>query len=388
MLLTLVSFFAILGIIVLVHELGHFFAARRGGIKVDEFGLGIPPRIFGFFKNSEGRWQMVGMKAKEASSTIWSLNWIPLGGFVKIKGEEGQNSQDEDSFAHKSVGRRIWVVSAGVTMNIILAVILLTVGLIIGSPQIIDENIPTVARISNQEFRIIEVLADSPAQQAGLAVADTVLSIDGQTFKQIFELQDYVNSRADQSTVLEIKRDEETLNIEVTPRLLAETNDIDLGIGLVQTGLVSFPWYVAPFYGVGETVKMAGAVAVGFYLMLENLIVNQQLIGEVYGPVGIASLVGDAARLGILYLIQLTAALSVIIAVINFLPFPALDGGRVFFLIIEGIRKKPVNQKLEATMHNIGFALLMLLVLIVTYHDIVRISGGFMQWGQKIINLF
>ena len=129
---------------------------------------------------------------------------------------------------------------------------------------------------------------------------------------------------------------------------------------------------------------MIGNVIYGFYSVIKQLFVSHHVVGEIYGPVGIATLVGDAARLGFLYVLQLTAVLSTIIAVVNFLPFPALDGGRVFFLILEGLRGKPVNQRLEAMMHNIGFALLMTLLLFVTFHDIARLSSGLLGWWQKL----
>jgi regulator of sigma E protease len=389
MFLTLVTFFLVLGLLVLVHELGHFVVARRGGVKVEEFGLGLPPRIFGFYKTRAGKWKGVGIKSKEAEDTIWSLNWIPLGGFVKIKGEEGDRSEDEDSFAHKSVGRRIWIISSGVLMNIILAAVLLTIGLSIGSPQFIDDqDLPALATVKNIELRVLEVLADSPAEAVGLEVADTILKIDNQEFSRIETVQAHFTQRVGVPVVLEIERRNELLTKEITPEIIAEIGRGGIGVALAQTGFVSYPWYVAPIYGIMETFKMIGGVIFGFFIIIKNLIVSKELVGEVYGPVGIATLVGDAVRLGFLYLIQFTAVLSVIIAVINFLPFPALDGGRVLFLIIEGIRKKPVNQKLETAMHNIGFGLLMILVVVVTFRDIARVSAGFLNWWQNISALF
>ena len=389
MLLTLVTFFAVLGILVLVHEFGHFVVARRAGVKVEEFGLGLPPRAIGFYKTPEGKWRRLGLKTKTASTTIWSLNWVPLGGFVKIKGEEGGSANEPDSFAAQGVFRRIWIISAGVTMNIILAAILMAISLGIGSPQLINEqSLHFGARIREVEIRILEVLAESPAHQSGLEVADSIITVDGQNFSKIEELQNYFDERVGKEVTLSIKRKTELLEKKVVPQILTQTNRGGLGVALVQTGFVSYPWYSSPVYGVIETFEMIGGVIYGFYLIIANLIVSQQLIGEIYGPVGIAGLIGDAARLGFLYVLQFTAVLSVIIAVINFLPFPALDGGRVFFLLIEAIRKKPVNQKFETAMHNLGFALLMVLVVIVTFRDIARVSSGFLNWWQKISGLF
>ncbi len=386
MLMTLVVFFAVLGILVLVHEAGHFGVARKFGVKVDEFGLGLPPRIFGFYKDEAGKWKRVGFKASENKTTIWSLNWIPLGGFVKIKGEEGENREDEDSFAKKSVGKRMAIISAGVSMNLILAAFIFSIAFIFGSPQVVEDNqLLPLAKVKESQVRVMRVLPNSPAAEAGIEIGDSIISIDGQPISKINQVQDYLVEKLDESVSFDIQREKEILKKEATPRLIAENQKPGLGIALIETGIVSYPWYVAPFYGTWQTLKMAYEIVAGFYLILQSLIVEHSMIGEVYGPVGIASLVGDAARLGIIYLLQLTATLSVIIAVINFLPFPALDGGRVFFLLIEAIRRKPVNQKFENLMHNMGFALLMLLILIVTFNDIARVSSG---WWDKLSGLF
>ncbi len=389
MLLTLIAFFAVLGLLVLVHELGHFVTARRAGIKVEEFGLGLPPRVFGFYKSAEGQWRAVGLKTKEAPGTIWSLNWVPLGGFVKIKGEDGGATTQPDSFGNKSILTRILVISAGVSMNIVLAAVILSISLMIGSPQVINETqLSPLAKVSNVEIRVFQVLEGSPAAYAGISVADTILTVDGQVFSTVVEFQNYFNQKVGEPVKLTIKRGEETLAKEVVPEILVETERSGMGVALLETGLVSYPWYVAPVFGVWETLKMIGGVIFGFFLIIKSLVISHELIGDVYGPVGIAGLIGDAARLGILYLLQFTAVLSVIIAVINFLPFPALDGGRVVFLIIEAIRKKPVNPRFEALMHNIGFALLMVLVVIVTFRDIARVSTGFLNWWNNLSGMF
>lgn len=407
MFVTLIAFFAVLGVLVLVHEAGHFFVARRFGVKVEEFGFGLPPRVFGVrfspIKPPEVKeanpavapskgWQFVwGKKIKPESpdGTIYSLNWIPLGGFVKIKGEEGEGKGETDSFISQSIWRRILIISAGVTMNLILAALLLTFSLGIGSPQVIDDQVlPKLAKISDVRIRVMEVLSETPAARAGLLAGDTILAVDGQNFAEIAALREYFSQKVGVPVNLQIRRDKEILEKTAAPIILAETKAGGLGMALIKTGFVSYPWYAAGYYGVLETFKMAAGVIYGFYQILKNLIVSQQMIGEVYGPIGIAGLVGDATRMGLLYLLQFTAVLSIIIAVINFLPFPALDGGRVFFLLIEAVRKKPVNQQVENLIHNIGFALLMLLLLLVTFRDLFRLSSGFMNWWGKIGGLF
>lgn len=386
MFLTIVTFFAVLSLLVLVHEWGHFIVARKYGVKVDEFGLGLPPRIFGFFKNAEGKLEFVGMRSKKvAPKTIWSLHLIPLGGFVKIKGEEGGDQNDPTSFVSKSVFKRILIISAGVSMNVLLAIVLLSVGLAVGSPQVVDsDNISKWATVRNVQVRVTSVLEGSPAEQAGIEVPDAVISVAGQAVTDIEQLQGLFEGKLGVPLDIVVERGGEQISTQVIPVILAETDKAGMGVALVQTGFVSYPWYIAPIFGVIEAFKMIGAIIFGFFFIIKTLIVSGELVGEVYGPVGIANLVGDAARLGFLYVMQFTAILSIIIAVINFLPFPALDGGRVVFLIIEGIRGKPVNQKFEAAMHNAGFALLMILILVVTYNDIARASTGLLEWSSKL----
>lgn len=443
MLLTLIAFFAVLGLLVLAHELGHFVVARKFGVKVEEFGFGLPPRLFGIQVAAEKKleklagaeelevniseyqatedtaviketiteklkdfnqispvkkWRFIWGRKEPTTKdgekvplfgTVYSLNWVPLGGFVKIKGEQGEAPQDADSFTRKTVWQRIVIISAGVVMNIILAAVLFSIGLTLGSPQFIDEqNLPKSAQIRDKKIMIIKVLADSPAQQAGLEMGDAIISVDGKSFDKIEDFQEYAGKIAGESATLVIDRSGQKFSKEITPKVLAETNKGGFGIALVQTAIVSYPWYVAWWYGIGQTLQMVWAVIVGFYLVIKNLIVSQKLIADVYGPVGIATLVGDAAHLGFLYLLQFTATLSIIIAVINFLPFPALDGGRVLFLIIEGVRRKAVNQRIEALIHNLGFALLMVLVIIVTFRDISRLSSGvFVNFFRSLTGL-
>ena len=307
MILTIVTFFAVLGILVLVHEFGHFMTARKFGVKVEEFGLGLPPRMFGFFKNDQNRWQAVGLKAKSAvvPKTLWSLNWIPLGGFVKIKGEEGGDTTDVTSFVSKPVWQRIVIISAGVSMNVVLAVVLFSIGLAIGSPQVVETaKISPLARVTDIQVRVAEVLPGSPAEAAGLKVADSVVRVDTKPIDSIDQLQALVAAQVGTTVTLVVNRTGQEITTAVTPRVLAETGKPGIGVALVQTGFVSYPWYAAPWFAVIEVGKMIGAIVVGFFIIIKTLLISGKLVGQVYGPVGIAGLVGDAARLGFLYLMQ------------------------------------------------------------------------------------
>jgi len=389
-LLTIVAFLVVLGVMVLAHEFGHFIVARKAGVKVEEFGLGIPPRLIGCYKDDSGRWRVVGHKQIVTTRTIWSLNLIPLGGFVKIKGEQGEAATDSDSFAAKGIGVRVAILTAGVAMNIFLAIVLLAVIFTVGVPQAIDNQalLPSAAHVTNPRIEIVEILAKSPAQAAGLKAGDVLITIDDKIFSSISEIQNYLNQQIGQPIDVAIKRDDQKIITELIPEILSTTDRGGIGVGLANVATVSYPWYLAGWHGVKETFNLMIGVIVGFYTLLKDLLLHQQFAGDVYGPVGIASLVGSAAKMGLIYLVQFTAVLSVIIAVINYLPFPALDGGRVLFLIIEAVRGKPINQRIEALMHNLGFALLMLLVLVVTFRDVLRIAGGVSGLWAQLARLF
>ena len=185
MFLTLITFIFILGLLVFVHELGHFVTAKRAGVKIEEFGFGFPPRAFGFYKDENNKWKLATAKTKDAPTTVYSLNWVPLGGFVKIKGEDGSSTSDEDSFASKSPGKRAWIISAGVLMNMILAAVLLSIGFYAGLPQLLEDQNLAGAKITEEKIRVVEVIERLPAQKYGVQMGDTLVSLDGEKFNDI-----------------------------------------------------------------------------------------------------------------------------------------------------------------------------------------------------------
>lgn len=377
MLLTIITFVLVLSVLVFAHELGHFFTARRFGVRAEEFGFGFPPRAFGIYKKADGKWQKVfgNKQVTDAADTVYSINWLPLGGFVKIKGENGE-STDEDSFASKKIWKRSIILSAGVTMNVVLAAILISIGFMLGMPQATDDLSPK-AQVTDRKIQITQVLPNSPAAQAGVKVGDAILSINGRTFYDYQELQEFVDENTDKELRYELLREKSKVSADITPKYLEETGKGGIGVGIAETGIVKYPWYMALWEGLKTTVLLTWAILVAFYELFKNLILGNGVSADLAGPVGIASLTGQAARLGFVYVLQFAAMLSINLAIINFFPFPALDGGRIIFLIIEKIKGGPVNREIEAIVHNIGFALLMLLVLVVTYRDIARVSGKF-----------
>lgn len=384
--LTLIIFIIILGLLVFVHEAGHFFTARKCGVKSEEFGFGFPPRICGW-KKINGKRKFFWGKGKDeeiSEDTVYSLNWIPLGGFVKIKGEEGEGAGDPDSFASQKIWKRSLIIVAGVVMNFVLAVVLLSVGFMIGLPQVVDDNMGT-AKITDAKIQIVDVLKGTPAAQAGLETSDTILSADSQKFSDLKPLQDYIDQKTGSTITFELQRDTQTLTKEVVPVKLAETGRGGVGIGLIKTGLVSYPWYISIWKGFAASVNLVEEIVLALWGLITGLIITHKVAVDLSGPVGIAVLTGHMVRMGFIYLLQFTALLSINLAIVNILPFPALDGGRLLFLLIEKVRGKPVNSKIENSAHNIGFALLMLLIIVVTYRDVLKFSNIFVNLWHKII---
>lgn len=392
--LTILLFIAILSLLVLVHEAGHFFTARHFGCKVEEFGFGLPPRLFGFRRRSREA-------GKSEEGTIYSLNALPFGGFVKIKGEDGESQLDQDSFAHKKAWQRGVILSAGVVMNIVLAVVLLSLGYIFGVPQVIGEE-SKFASVKDHKIQVIEVMDESPAALAGIKMGDVISGYDNcpgcvykmrvpdedvlVVFQNIEEVRTYLGENVDKEVALYIQSDgEDTARfLTVQPKFLEETQRGGIGVGLIETGLVRYPFYIAPLKGLEEAASLTKQIILAFGGILKDLLTERKVGVEVTGPVGIAILTGKVAHEGILYLMYFTALLSLNLAVINFLPIPALDGGRFLFLLIEKIRGRPMDRRIEGAVHTLGFFLLITLVMVVTVKDVARFSDFWGKLFEKI----
>ncbi|MBN2884508.1 RIP metalloprotease RseP [Patescibacteria group bacterium] len=378
--MTVIIFILVLSVLVFVHELGHFFTAIRLGVKADEFGFGFPPRVFGFYKDVQGKWRYLrGNKSldqlpvgQEAASTVYSLNWLPLGGFVRIKGENGEGKQDPDSFAAKSLWRRALILAAGVIMNIILAAVLLSAGYMIGMPQSLEDASPS-AHVSKAEILVVETLPNSPAKAAGIQSGDVIISINDQIVSSHEQLQSLVAAVDGQAADFLIRSGEEEKHLEITPEIIAGTNTPGIGVSIYSSATIRYPFFIAIWEGIKMTGVMFWAIIMAFIGLIAGIFSGAGVGAEVAGPVGIATLTGQVASLGFAYLLQFMALLSLNLALINILPFPALDGGRLLFLLIEKFKGKPVRQSIETWIHTIGFWLLILLIVFVTYKDIARL---------------
>lgn len=220
----------------------------------------------------------------------------------------------------------------------------------------------------------MSVLKNSPAEKAGIQLGDIVFEVDGQKFEDVSLFKNHIKN-TEKEMIVKIKRGDKILEKKIYPEFSEKVGEKIIGTQLTSVGVVSYPWYRSIYLGAKTTIFLSFEIIKAFCSLIKNLVVHQTLVEDISGPIGIAVMTKQMINLGLIYLIQFTALLSLNLAIINFLPFPALDGGRILFLIIEKIRRKPVKQEIENIVHNIGFILLMLLVVIVTYQDIVRFGG-------------
>lgn len=362
-----------MSILVFVHELGHFIMAKRSGMGVHEFGFGFPPRVVGIQKQN-GKWRVVwGRKQLATEETVYSINAIPLGGFVRIMGEDNDVANDPRSFTNKSFGRRFLTLAAGVLMNVLAAWVIFSIGFMIGLPIAINgvEDIPEGGQFTEQQILIGAIKPDSPAQTAGLQEGDIIKSVDGQVITSISGLQEYIGTRQGNTINFQIQRLNEEMDIPVQVSTTRDPAQGLVGIGLGLYGKLSFNPISAVWQGGQTTITQLQAIVVGLY----DVFTTKEGVKSIGGPVKIAQLTGQVADLGWLPLLQFTAFLSLNLAILNSLPFPALDGGRMLFLIIEKIRGKANNQSVEQYANAIGFMLLLLLMAVITVRDVSQLES-------------
>ena len=370
---TILAFIGVLVVLVLVHELGHFIVAKRAGITVQEFGVGFPPRI---------------------ASVVWhgtrySLNWIPLGGFVKMLGEDGEVEADkmrqrglseaavdkamEGAFNRRPIWVRIVVLVAGVAMNFLLAAVLFAVALSLPGSE------------GRGPLTVTEIQPGSPAVTAGLEVDDVILAADGRTFDVSRDLTAYVRSRAGHRVELTVRRDGQETAIAVTPRSLSEAEEAK-GLGAVGFSyepdrLVEIPPAASnPGEAAWEGFIAAGDLAIkipgGLASAVAGLLGLAPDAGTAVGPIGIASETGRVLQAPLVSQLIFVGILSVNLAVLNVLPFPPLDGGRIAVVLVEAIRRRRLPAEREALVYLTGFMVLIALVILISIRDVANLIGG------------
>ncbi len=364
----IIIFIIILSVLVMIHEFGHFIMAKRAGIGVEEFGFGLPPRIWG----------------KKVGGTIYSVNWLPFGGFVRLVGEDptDKNRMEKNSFYTKSIGQRFRVVVAGVFMNFALAVLIfyavvIALGFKVNIPLLVDHQFKFVNQ--SKQVLIGDVGENSAASAGGLKAGDAVVAVDGQNIGSIEQLQAVVRSSEDKKLNLTIENpvNNRTHQVVVTPKYNDQLKAPALGVSLGELYVMKYQTPVqkifAGFIHSYNTIDYSLAVfgqLIG-YSIRENTIAP---VSEgVSGPVGIAAITQQAVALGPISVLQLVGLLSLNLAFLNVLPIPALDGGRLFFIIVEVVTRRKIHASFEKWVHTIGFAVLIALVLLVTYNDIFKL---------------
>jgi len=331
MFITFISFVFVFGLIVFAHELGHFATARFNGIKIHEFALGMGPTLL----------------KKQGKETLYSIRLFPIGGYVKMEGED-EASDDPRSFTNKKPLQRLIVLAAGAIMNFILAYVLLVIIMFsIGAPS----NI------------VGDTVMDLPAKEAGILADDAITAIDGVPIKSWEDVIESINKSGGETLTIDVQRDSETLTFKIAPNVRDD--------GTYQIGIQTK--FVKKF---DQAFIMAGKQFWTFFTDIFKFftqIGDKNVTAEIVGPVGLVGIIGEVSRQGIMNLLMLAAYISVNLGIVNLLPFPALDGGRIIFVIIEMVIGKPINREKEGFVHFVGFVILMALMLFLVFKDVSKL---------------
>lgn len=412
--LTILAFIIILGLLVFVHEFGHYISAKISGVKVEEFAFGFPPRLFGFQlkrekkskevtkheeikieiedvnragkeeiketitdtvetaekEKSRLRWRFAwGHRAlsrfvaqgSESNLTTYLINLIPFGGYVRMLGEE-EASSDKRSFSAKRPKYRLFITVAGVIMNFILAGALLSAGYMIGMSPI---RLDPVKLGGKQHFEVLvaQVIADSPAMRSGISLGDAIVG-----FASSEDFSNFTHGNLGKEVNFSVRHEGKTSTKSVT---LSDNAESPLGVGVVSVPTVRLSFFSAIYNGFKEMVYTTGYVVLLIKDIFVGIFKEHKVTAEVAGPVGIFNLTGQAVKLGLVYLIQLAAILSINLGLINILPFPALDGGRAVVILSEAIfGRRIVKAEVENILHTIGFVILIALIVAVTAKEL------------------
>lgn len=359
MILTIILIIIVFSVLVIAHEWGHFIVARRNGVKVEEFGIGFPPKLWGRMSRK---------------GTLLSINALPIGGFVRLKGEDGQ-SKATDSFAVKKTWPKTKIILAGVAMNLLIAYGLLVFLLVVGMPPIVPTNLNQIgpfkaSQTTTSPVTILAVNKNSAAQTAGIKVGDQVKAINNQNITTTAELQSATKELAGRQVTLSTITNKKDKLVTVT--LGKDENVGYLGVAAQPLELVRYHPLQALGAGAILTVQLAWATIAAFGSFIVGLFTRAQVSQNVAGPIGIVSIFGSVVQFGWRYVLAFVATISLSLAVINALPIPALDGGRLIVILAQraGVKITPKN---EQWIHLAGFVFLIALVIIVSISDILRL---------------
>jgi len=346
-LITILAFLGVLVLLIIAHELGHFFTAKASGVRVDELGLGFPPRLLSV-KHGETR---------------YSLNAVPLGGFVKMAGEE--DPKVSGSLASKSIGTRLLVLGSGSLMNFLLPLLLFSIAFMV--PH----------EVVSGQVLVEEVAPASPAARAGIESGDVILEVNGNSVRSVSDLQRYIQLNLGREILLLVKHtDSTTEEVQLIPRWQPPEEQGAIGVVVKN----SSPTLVRQYYPFWRAIPMGVGDCIETFVLFKNGIISM-IIGTtptvIAGPVGIAQITGEVAKAGLSPLLEFAAFLSINLAIINLLPLPALDGGRIAFVFLEWVRRgKRIPSRTEGLIHLVGFSMLIAFLLAITYQDIIRIISG------------
>ena len=359
----LIFFIVLIGLSVLIlgHEAGHFLFAKLFGLKVDEFGIGFPPRMFA--------WRPRKKKVtpdEEPGETEYSINWLPFGGFVRISGERGEFAMVEDDpmssaaperhdgrsrlFFAQPAWKKSVIVLAGIAVNFVLGWFLLSAVLMVGTPKALV---------------ITGIEPGSPAASAHIQNGDVVKGFTG---SQSFI--DYIDAHAGQPTPIVLLRNDKEIDLTVTPRANVGPNEGRLGVVLSDGGTAREPFFRALWDGLQSSLILSGMIFTTLWHLVSDLFVHAKLLNGVVGPVGIFDVAEETGKIGLMYLVQLLGVISLNLAAVNLIPFPALDGGRFLMVLIEKIKGSPIPEKAEAWINGVGFAFILLLMVLLTVRDV------------------
>lgn len=367
--MTILLFLAVLVVLILVHEFGHFIVAKKFGIRVDEFGIGFPPKAYG----------------RKYGETEYTINWLPIGGFVRIWGEDPTEEHlrgpgSERSFVSKPRYQQALVLVAGVTMNVLLAFVLYALSFMIGMPTAVDDVHDT--SVSDVKLMVTSLLPGGPAEKllkpgdeiVGVSRAGAVLDSAGLASTTL--VANFIAETKNENVILDVVRGGEPMQVTAVPLLgiIATNQDrYALGFSMSFVGVSQYGLFESVAKAAERTYNSSYDILAGFGELIHRIGAGTADMSQIAGPVGMVGMVGDAASLGIVWLLTFSAFISLNLAVINLLPIPALDGGRLLFVIIESITRRPISPKFANGINTIGFIALLSLMALVTVHDIFKL---------------